>query len=359
MADLAFRINEPGTVPREVSIVDGLTLGRAADSTCKVNDPKASGRHARIVVEGESTYIEDVGSSNHTVIQNGPILKAGERHLLAPGVTVMIGDSHLVVVMKGGAAKTIAAHVAFGRDDSQSSETAEPLDPNALNTLADRASFETARPRLILCNEAFRKILPVDQARWTIGRSGEQTQCAIDHPAVSTVHAQIAYSQRHFFLEDQGSRNGTFLNGEQISPGQRAEIEPESHLRFGSVDAFFVVDCDADGRKADPNRWRNALEVLVADGKITRLQREEAQRKADERDHHPGEILLELGYVTPEQWRDALRRGEFVVINRVVAKSGGGLKVVILLIAALVVVGVALAILKPDLLHSIGIGGGR
>ncbi|WP_413162180.1 FHA domain-containing protein [Capilliphycus salinus ALCB114379] len=51
--------------------------------------------HADIRVEGDSYYIEDVGSSNGTYVNNIPLTK-GNRHRLRPGDRVSLGKGDLV-----------------------------------------------------------------------------------------------------------------------------------------------------------------------------------------------------------------------------------------------------------------------
>ncbi len=50
----------------------------------------------------------------------------------------------------------------------------------------------------------------------TIGRSQENDH-VIDHPLVSKQHARLTLKEDGYLLEDLGSANGTFVNGEQIS----------------------------------------------------------------------------------------------------------------------------------------------
>jgi ribosomal protein L40E len=59
------------------------------------NSEVVSRHHADIRVEGDAYYIEDVGSSNGTYINNTPLLK-GNRHRLRPGDRVALGKGDLV-----------------------------------------------------------------------------------------------------------------------------------------------------------------------------------------------------------------------------------------------------------------------
>ena len=50
----------------------------------------------------------------------------------------------------------------------------------------------------------------------TIGRSAE-SDVKIDNAGVSAQHAKIVRSGDEFFIEDYGSRNGTYINGQRVS----------------------------------------------------------------------------------------------------------------------------------------------
>jgi pSer/pThr/pTyr-binding forkhead associated (FHA) protein len=54
--------------------------------------------HADIRVEGDAYYIEDVGSSNGTYINNLPLLP-GNRHRLRPGDRIGLGKGDLVTFL--------------------------------------------------------------------------------------------------------------------------------------------------------------------------------------------------------------------------------------------------------------------
>jgi hypothetical protein len=54
--------------------------------------------HADIRIEGDSCYIEDVGSSNGTYINNLPLLP-GNRHRLRPGDRISLGKGDLVTFL--------------------------------------------------------------------------------------------------------------------------------------------------------------------------------------------------------------------------------------------------------------------
>ncbi|NJP07294.1 MAG: FHA domain-containing protein [Chloroflexaceae bacterium] len=52
---------------------------------------------------------------------------------------------------------------------------------------------------------------------------------------VSRRHASIVMNQDELLLEDLGSANGTFLNGQQLEPGQPQPLHHGDELMFGTL----------------------------------------------------------------------------------------------------------------------------
>jgi len=82
---------------RTVPVRDGLVIGRVPGCDLVVDDHKASRRHARVVVESGVVEIEDLGSSNGTLLNGKPVT----RRVLRPGDEVQIGK--MVLVYREGA----------------------------------------------------------------------------------------------------------------------------------------------------------------------------------------------------------------------------------------------------------------
>ena len=73
-------------------------------------------------------------------------------------------------------------------------------------------------PHLLVIKEgpSTGKTYPLESDEFFIGRESENT-LQIDSPGVSRKHARLSFQNQQYFLEDLGSSNGTFLNGERIS----------------------------------------------------------------------------------------------------------------------------------------------
>ncbi len=71
-------------------LIGGLSIGRSKESDVQIDDRYASGLHARVFERGGHHYVEDMNSTNGTLL-NGAELQ-GEAELI-DGDTVQIGDT--------------------------------------------------------------------------------------------------------------------------------------------------------------------------------------------------------------------------------------------------------------------------
>jgi hypothetical protein len=84
----------PGHTPgMEYDVGDGAVLGRGDRAEIRLEDPFASGSHARLVRQGGIVVLEDLGSTNGTYLNDE--LVRGPQPLHA-GDRVRIGDSEFV-----------------------------------------------------------------------------------------------------------------------------------------------------------------------------------------------------------------------------------------------------------------------
>jgi pSer/pThr/pTyr-binding forkhead associated (FHA) protein len=94
----------------------------------------------------------------------------------------------------------------------------------------------------------------------TIGRSPENT-IVIDHPSVSSRHAQVDRSGQTYRLKDLGSTNGTRVNG---LPATDTLLRFDDRIRFGAVDARF----EADAGGAQPLPKSEEINVKPAESSV-------------------------------------------------------------------------------------------
>ena len=71
-------------------LIGGLSIGRSRDADVQIDDRYASGIHARIFSRDGRTFVEDMSSTNGTLLNGAELI--GEAELI-DGDTVQIGDT--------------------------------------------------------------------------------------------------------------------------------------------------------------------------------------------------------------------------------------------------------------------------
>lgn len=92
---------------RRVPVRDGLTIGRVAGCDVVIDDTKASRKHARIVVEGSVAEVQDLDSSNGTLLNGKPV----QKRVLRPGDEIRIGTT-VILYREGELAAPVPTRAA-------------------------------------------------------------------------------------------------------------------------------------------------------------------------------------------------------------------------------------------------------
>lgn len=79
--------------------------------------------------------------------------------------------------------------------------------------------------------------------RSLIGR-GRDSWVRLSDKSVSSEHAVISHGAEGWCLRDLGSRNGTWVNGKSLRPGEVQSLAANAELRFGTV-VLLLVDANA------------------------------------------------------------------------------------------------------------------
>jgi ABC transport system ATP-binding/permease protein len=216
VVDRALAVAEPGTRlrftflsgARDGSFVEAagavVRLGRAAGNTVYLPDDRiVSDQHAKVVRVERSFVLMDLESTNGTFLNGHRI----ERAALADGDVIGLGP--------GGPQLRLQV---LAPDLAERSAQATIVIPGFAE-LARRTRSGS------LVHEV---PLPVEPL--TLGR-GPDAGLRLDSPIVSRAHARLATRQGALAVEDLGSANGTFHNGERVSAaalhaGDRLVIGP-------------------------------------------------------------------------------------------------------------------------------------
>jgi len=124
------------------------------------------------------------------------------------------------------------------------------------------ASEPARRDRAVLLRMdgvAAGQVLSVSELPYTVGRH-PTNQLSIDDDSISRFHARFSCENGQYFVEDLGSRNGTFIQGARVT---RAAINDDDWVQLGARVAFrfSLTDSRQEGllRKLYESSTRDAL----------------------------------------------------------------------------------------------------
>src|SRR6202795_2320009 len=92
-------------------------------------------------------------------------------------------------------------------------------------------------PILVFVQGNDQRNINLDHTPFTVGRKVDKDLVIAD-PRVSRDHALITSEDGQFCVVDQGSKHGTFVNGERV---QRKTLERNDRVEFGVRDVAYVV----------------------------------------------------------------------------------------------------------------------
>ena len=182
---------------------ESFTIGRSARCDLVLQDPNVSMRHASIERRGTTLTVVDDGSTNGTFLDGDRITTAP----LTPGRVLTIGETRLVLVGPGRPQAEPSRTNAF--QDSNKSTGGIPIE---LRTRT--ADMPPIVPVAITSLQLEKDVI-------TIGRDAAN-DVPLPNPQVSRHHARLRRTGDGHVIEDLGSTNGTFVNGERITSKQLA-----------------------------------------------------------------------------------------------------------------------------------------
>ena len=92
-------------------------------------------------------------------------------------------------------------------------------------------------PALVLVQGNEQKNVVLNRTPFSVGRKVDKDLVIAD-PRVSRDHAYIALEADGFYIVDQGSKHGTFVNGERV---ERQKLERNDRLEFGARDSTYAI----------------------------------------------------------------------------------------------------------------------
>lgn len=106
----------------------------------------------------------------------------------------------------------------------------------------------------------------------TIGR-GDENDLTLEHPTVSRRHATMTLRDGRWYVADQGSFNGTFINGDRIPPGIALQLRHADRIAFGSAVLLF----SEPSQQQDPERTEPMEQSAALSGQLSPFQKQVVQ----------------------------------------------------------------------------------
>jgi pSer/pThr/pTyr-binding forkhead associated (FHA) protein len=182
-----------------------VVIGRQGEIA--VEDTRVSRQHAKVSWESGTVWVEDLGSTNGTMIGGSRI---DSRVAAQNGAKISLGGYEFTLGLPGEANKTLAA--LSGRTAAM---TAPPVASGAIAHL------------VIDGNK-----VPLLKGRHSFGRKAENG-IQISDPYVSGRHGEFEVTDEGVSIMDLGSTNGTFVNEAKLAEGQKSLIHPGDAVRLG------------------------------------------------------------------------------------------------------------------------------
>lgn len=157
----------------------------------------------------------------------------------------------------------------------------------------------------------------------TIGRS-PQSSIHVDNPAVSHNHARIVYQDDGYYIEDLGSTNGTFLNGNRIT---RARLRPGDMIMVGKHTIRFLVERPGEAAPAVPTAPQAPAGPRVAKLEGTMILDIKSRRELHEKFAPRGEAakvaVKKVGKLVVLEGKTTAKEFMLTSPTSIIGKSGG------------------------------------
>jgi pSer/pThr/pTyr-binding forkhead associated (FHA) protein len=226
-------------------IRDEITIGRKEGNTIRLTERNVSRKHAKLVKQNGSVYIEDLTSYNGIKV-NGDRISG--RAPVQEGDRIQIGDYQLA--LKLDKATQPGAPVAevgnekttpFIRENGAAPAAVMDLQPTVQTAILQAPGMAQqpdtpARLAVVSSNFAGQEFV-LEKAAMVIGRTDEN-DIVINHRSISRHHAKIIREGAHFHIVDLQSANGVRVNGEEYG---KVELRKGDHVDLGHVRMRFVA----------------------------------------------------------------------------------------------------------------------
>jgi phosphoserine phosphatase RsbU/P len=124
-------------------------------------------------------------------------------------------------------------------------------------------------PTLVFVQGNEQRVINLDHSPFTVGRKVDKDLVIAD-PRVSRDHALIVSENGVFSVVDQGSKHGTFVNGERV---ERKLLERNDRLEFGVREIAYVIFNPQHGTTNSAREFLSQISVMHISDETTDLEK--------------------------------------------------------------------------------------
>lgn len=277
----------------------GLTVGRGTECGLRLTEGSPSRLHAKLGVEDNQPWVEDLGSTNGTFVNGVRIaartaLKHGdalrfdiEEFTYSAGAadadkTVLRQPSSPVAPLAVVATPTPAQQLPPGwtEGSGQGAGASKTVFKSPQELAAERARAEAAAPApapehastdvpllLVIAGTTTASRLELritgnDKQEWNIGSDAARELC-LPASGVSALHARIVRDGERWKIIDQVSANGTYVNGKRCT---MSFLNSGDRVAFGPVECSFMLPAGtvAPTARGGWSAWRITIVGVVS-----------------------------------------------------------------------------------------------
>ena len=198
-----------------------------------------SRKHATVTVAGDRAYVEDVGSTNGTIVA-GVKIAPGEKVDLTDGCEIVFGSFALRYEAPSSGAEVWGegAEPAEGEvvPSSEVEGCGEGKEPSEAETSAEKPAQSVGK----LVSKDGVYAFDIREGTNAVGRRAADNDIVIPDPYCSGRHADLNFADGKFTITDVGSTNGTLVNGVKLDPNVARELNDGDEITLGRT--VFVID---------------------------------------------------------------------------------------------------------------------
>ena len=124
-------------------------------------------------------------------------------------------------------------------------------------------------PTLIFVQGNEQRVIALNHSPFSVGRKVDKDLVIAD-PRVSRDHAEIVSESGKFVVVDQGSKHGTFVNGERV---QRKTLERNDRLEFGVREVTYVIFNPQHATTNSAREFLSQISVMHISDETTDLEK--------------------------------------------------------------------------------------